>query len=106
VKGQKTMSKAKKSQKEVITEISFFLVIPKNGLICFVSFTLYNQFRISDCAILTRPSGGYRLSYPIKKLANGKTIQCVYPINQKIAKEIEEIIFVNYEKFLLTKGRD
>jgi len=100
------MSKVKKSQKEIISEIGFFPIIPQNGLVCFVSFTLYNQFRILDCAILTRPNGGYRLSYPIKKLANGKTIQCIYPINKKIAKKIEELIFVNYEKFLMTKGKD
>jgi DNA-binding cell septation regulator SpoVG len=97
------MRKQKRAKKEIISEISFFPVIPKEGLVCFVSFTFQKILRISDCAILTRPNGGYRLSYPIKKLANNKTIQCVYPIEKKIAQKIEDIILVNYENFLITK---
>lgn len=95
------MSKARKSKKEVIGEIEYFPIIPTKGLVCFVSFTYNNSIRIQDCAILTRPQGGYRLSYPIKQLKNGKTIQSVYPINNQIGKEIEEIILINYENFLL-----
>ncbi len=100
------MSKEKKSKKEIISEIEFFPIIPKNGVICFCSFTYQNSLRIQDCAILTRPQGGYRLSFPIKKLANGKTIQSVYPINKKIGEQIEEIILINYENFLVKKVKD
>ena len=95
------MSQVKKSKKELVSEIEFFPIIPKEGLVCFVSFTFQNIFRINDCAILTRPSGGYRLSYPIKKLANNKTIQCVYPIDKKLAEKIENLVLINYEDFLL-----
>lgn len=99
------MRKATKRQKEIISEIEFFPIIPKNGVICFCSFTYQNSLRIQDCAILTRPTGGYRLSFPIKKLANGKTIQAVYPINKLLSSKIEEILLVNYEDFLLRKSK-
>ena len=100
------MRKVKKSQKEIISEIEFFPIIPKNGVICFCSFTYENSLRIQDCAILTRPVGGYRLSFPIKKLANGKTIQSVYPINKKLGEIIENIILINFEDFLLKNVKD
>ena len=90
-------------KKEIITEIEFFPIIPTKGLVCFISFTYNNSIRISDCAILTRPQGGYRLSYPIKTLKNGKTVQSVYPINNKIGKQIENILILNYENFLVNK---
>lgn len=101
-----TMSIVKKRKKEIISEIEFFPIIPKNGVIAFVSFTYENSLRIQDCAILTRPTGGYRLSFPIKKLANGKTIQAVYPINKKLGQKIEDIILINFEGFLLKKVKD
>jgi len=100
------MSKAKKRAKEIISEIEFFPIIPKNGVICFCSFTYQNSLRIQDCAILTRPTGGYRLSFPIKKLANGKTIQAVYPITKELGNKIEEVLIVNYEDFLLKKVKN
>ena len=100
------MRKVKKSKKEIISEIEFYPIIPKNGVICFCSFTYENSLRIQDCAILTRPTGGLRLSFPIKKLANGKTIQAVYPINKQLGTQIEEILIVNYEDFLLRNVKD
>jgi len=100
------MRTAKTRKKEIITEIEFFPIIPKNGVIAFVSFTYENSLRIQDCAILTRPTGGYRLSFPIKKLANGKTIQSVYPINKELGEKIEEILLINFEDFLLKKVKD
>jgi DNA-binding cell septation regulator SpoVG len=99
------MSQVKKSKKEIISEIEFYPIIPKSGVIAFVSFTYLNNLRIQDCAIVTRPTGGYRLSYPIKNLNNGKTIQCVYPVNKTIGKQIEDTIILNYEKFLLKNVR-
>jgi len=96
----------KRIKREIISEISIFPVTPKDGVIAFISFTLNNQLRIQDCALLTRPSGGYRLSYPIKKLANGKTVNSVFPIDKKLAQKIEEIILINFEDFLLKNVKD
>jgi len=96
----KTMRLAKKRKKEIISEIEFYPIMPKQGVIAFVSF-IYQNMHICDCALVTRPQGGYRLSYPIKQLPNGKTVQCVYPIDKSLGASIEEIVILNYERFLL-----
>lgn len=93
----------KKSKKETISEIEFNPIIPRKGVVAFVSFTYDRKFRIQDCAILTRPQGGYRLSFPIKTLNNGKTIQTVYPINKKLGNFISNILLKAYEEFLKEK---
>ena len=96
----------KRLKKEIIGEIVFFPIMPKDGVICFVSFTYRNQFRIQDCALVTKPQGGYRLSYPIKQLKNGKTVNSIFPVDKKLAQTIEEIILINYESFLLCKVKN
>jgi len=108
MKAKKDKEQMKKSKKrEIISEIVFFPITPtKDGVVAFISFTFNNQLRIQDCALVTRPQGSYRLSYPIKRLANGKTVNAIYPIDKKLAKKIEEIILINYENFLLTKVKD
>lgn len=93
-----------KSAKE-ITEIDFFPITPKKGLICFVSF-VYKDLKISNCAILTRPDGELRLSFPIKTLNNGKTIQTVYPISKELGNFISNTIIKAYLKFIKDKVKD
>jgi len=84
-----------------ISQIVFTPTIPNNkGLLCFVSFNYNNIFRIQECAILTKLSGGYRLSYPIKYLSNGKSSNVIYPLSEKVAKPIEDFILSEYERFI------
>lgn len=91
-----------KSVKRVkISEIVFYPIQPTpKGVVCFVSFSYSNLFRINDCAILTRREGGYRIVYPIRTLQNGKTINSVYPLSDKVAKPIEDFLLSEYDKFL------
>ena len=89
----------KKSKKEIITEIQFYPIIPSNGVVCFISLT-YQNLRINDIAIVTRPLGGYRISYPIKKLNNGKVVQSVYPITHELGNKIEKQVLLAYTDFL------
>jgi len=98
------MKSMKKRDKE-IKEIDFFPVTPKKGLICFVSF-IYQDLKISDCAILTRPNGEMRLSFPIKTLKNGKTIQTVYPITKELGIFISTTIIKAYLKFIEDKVKN
>ncbi len=88
-----------------ISEIIFFPITPTpKGLVCYVSFTYNQSLRIQDCGIYTRQDGsGYRILYPIKKLANGKKISSVYPINKDVGKPIEDFLLIKYDKF--TKER-
>ena len=96
----------KKSQKETISEIEFMPIIPRKGVVAFVSFTYDKKFRIQDCAIVTRPQGGYRLSFPIKVLNNGKTIQTIYPISKELGNFISDYVLKTYEDFIKEKVRD
>jgi DNA-binding cell septation regulator SpoVG len=93
-----------KSDKVVITEIDFYPVTPKQGVVCFSSFIFQNALKICDVAIITRPGGGYRLSYPLKLLPNGKKAQSVYPINTNVGKQIEETVLKAYCNFLSKFG--
>jgi len=93
----------KKSQKEIISEVEFMPIIPRKGVVAFVSFTYDKKFRIQDCAIVTRPQGGYRLSFPIKTLNNGKTIQSIYPISKELGNFISDNVLKVYENFIKEK---
>jgi len=90
-----------------ISEVVFFPIKPTpKGVVCFISFTYSNLFRINDCAIVTKREGGYRIVYPLKTLPNGKTVNSVYPLSTKVAKPIEDFLLVEYDKFLVGKIKD
>lgn len=91
----------RETKRPKLSEFTFFPITPTpKGLICFISFTFNNQWRINDCALYTRPNGGYRLSYPIRELANKKVIQSVYPISKELGFFVEQILIEEYEQFL------
>jgi len=96
-----------KSKRVVLSEINFFPIIPNaKGVCAFVSFIYNNELKISDVAIVTKPQGSYRFSFPIKTLQNGKTIQCVYPINKEIETSISKQLLKAYNSFLKSKVKD
>lgn len=97
----------KRLKRDNISEIIFFPVNPTpKGVVCFVSFNYSNIFRINDCAIVTKKTGGYRIVYPIRTLQNGKTINSVYPLSEKVAKPIEDFLLLEYEKFINAKVKE
>jgi len=104
VNAKKKGSQLTKSDKVEITEIDFFPITPKKGVVCFVSFTFQNSIRICDCAIVTLPKGGYRISYPLRTLPNGKKHQSAYPINKNVGMQIESCLLKAYADFLSKFG--
>jgi len=91
----------KRRKRDEISELVFYPIIPTStGLVCYVSFTYKNALRIHDCAIVTKPLGGYRILYPIKTLSNGRRISSVYPISKEVGKEIEDFLLLEYDKFV------
>jgi hypothetical protein len=95
------MTKRRTNEKRDISEVIFHPIKPTSkGLICYVSFTYDNSIRVNEVSIYTRPAGGYRLLYPIKLLANGKTVSCVYPINKEIGTALETFLLAEYSAFL------
>jgi len=81
--------------KPTITEIQIIPVRPKDGLIGFASLVLNNWFYLGSIGIHTRPTGGFRLTYPKKGNYN-----LFYPINKQIAQEIENLISKKFEEVM------
>lgn len=92
------------SDKTTISEIQFYPVKPKDGLLGFVSFVLEGKFWMGSIAVFSRPDGGYRLVYPTRKVA-GQNINIFHPITHEAGQEVEtavsekvaEIFSENYE---------
>ena len=75
--------------KNPISEIQIIPVKPKDGLLAFCSFVLFESMYCSSVGLFTRLSGGYRLVYP-KKRVGLKDINIFYPINSEIGSFIEK----------------
>jgi hypothetical protein len=69
----------------MISEIEFLPVKPRNNFIGFVSFVYDDLFYFSSIGVYKALDGtSYSLSYPYKKLGNGK-IQYFHPIDKEVA---------------------
>lgn len=75
----------------IISEIQFFPVKPKDGLLGFVSFVLDGKFWMGSVAVFTRLEGGYRLVYPTRKVGN-QNINIFHPISQEVGIKVENAI--------------
>ena len=85
----------------IISEIQIIPVRPKDGLVAFANFVVYESIGCTSVAIMTRPLGGYRLVYPTKKVGS-QTVSIFYPINRMVGSAIEQEVIKQYEK--VTKG--
>ena len=87
-----------------ISEIQFYPVKPKDGLLGFVSFVLDGKFWMGSVAVFSRPDGNYRLVYPTRKVA-GQNINIFHPITYEVGQQVEvavsekvaELLSENYE---------
>lgn len=92
------------SNQTTISEIQFYPIKPKDGLLGFVSFVLDGKFWMGSVAVFSRPNGGYRLVYPTRKVAN-QNINIFHPITHEAGQQVEaavnekvsEIFNENYE---------
>lgn len=71
---------------------------PRDGHLGFASVHINDQFYLGDIAIFSRPTGGIRLGFPVKKLMNGSGVDICKPLNFETEKIVEEAI---EEKYLL-----
>ena len=81
-----------------ITEIQITPIKPSNGLVAFASAVINHQFYVGNIAVYTAPSKklGHRLVFPTKKLANGKNVDCFYPINKEVSHVLSKMIIDTY----------
>lgn len=70
-----------------------------NGLVGFASVVFDNSFYLGNIGIYTRPSGGFRLTYPTRKSTSGN-LNIFHPINKSIAQHIEEAIAAKFEEIV------
>ncbi len=81
---------------KIISEVQILPVKPENGLIAFCSMVLYESIYCGSIAIMTRPSGSYRLVYPTKKIGV-KNLNMFFPLNKKVASIIEQEVLKKLE---------
>lgn len=82
-----------------LTEIQITPVKPQNGLVAFASLVLNHSLYLSSIGILTRPTGGYRLVYPTKKVGY-TNINIYHPINKQFADQIEQEVIKKLEEVM------
>ncbi len=82
-----------------ISEIEITPIKPQNGLIAFASCVIDNKLYLSSIAIHTRLEGGFRLSYPTKKIGE-RSLDIYHPINRETGKAIETAIITQYNELL------
>jgi len=90
--------------KPKITEIQIIPIKPQNGLVAFASFVLNDGLYLGSIGIITRPQGGYRLTYPTKKVGT-KNLNIFYPINKAFAEEIERSVLKKLEEVMKNHDR-
>jgi DNA-binding cell septation regulator SpoVG len=82
-----------------LAEIQITPIKPQNGLVALASFILDNNLYLGSIGVFTRPEGGYRLTYPTKKVG-GRNINIFHPINKQFASKIETVIIKKYEEVM------
>jgi len=82
-----------------ITEVNIMPVRPKEGLVAIASFVLDEKVFVGSIAIYIKRGGGYRLSYPIKKVGTNRW-DVFRPINAEVGGAIEEAIITAYEDLI------
>jgi len=83
----------------LLTEIQIIPIKPQNGLIGFASFVLNDSLYLGSIGIFTRPEGGYRLTYPTKKVGD-RNINIFHPINKDFANQIEVEIIKRFKEVM------
>lgn len=84
------------------TEISEVQITPiksVDGLVAFASIVFNRSFYLGSIGIYTRPNGGYRLTYPTRKLSTS-SINIFHPIERSTAECVEEAIIKKFEEVM------
>jgi len=82
-----------------LSEIQIIPIKPQNGLVAFASFVLDGNLYLGSIGIVTRPNGGYRLTYPTKTVG-ARDINIYHPINKSFAEIIEKEVLIQLEEVM------
>lgn len=77
-----------------ISEIRIVPIQPReDGLVGFASCVIDERFYLGDLAIRTDlKNHGYRISYPTRKIADGRTVPIFHPIEKECGEAIRKAI--------------
>jgi stage V sporulation protein G len=77
-----------------VRNIQFIPIKPQFGLVGFASCEVDNKFYLGNLGVYTNLGnpGAYRLTYPCKKLPNGKLVKIFTPLSEQINEIITKAI--------------
>jgi DNA-binding cell septation regulator SpoVG len=81
----------------IISEVTIIPLKPNKGLVALASCVLDGKLYLGSIGIYTKLKGGYRLTYPNKKVGEN-AINIFHPINRETGDLIEKAIVAEYEK--------
>jgi len=87
------------SVETTINEVTIIPIKPKNGLVALATCVLDNKIFLGSIGIYTRLKGGYRLTYPNKKMGES-SINLYHPISKEVGDAIEKAIIEEYERLI------
>jgi stage V sporulation protein G len=82
-----------------ITEVTIIPIKPKNGLVALASCVIDDKLYLGSIGIYTKLKGGYRLTYPNKKVGEN-AINLYHPITKDCGDTIEKAIVDKYEELM------
>jgi len=82
-----------------ISEIQITPIKAKDGLVAIASLVYNDDFYLGSIGLYTRPQGGYRLTYPTRKVSSGN-FNLFHPINKRIAEEIQNSVISKFEEVM------
>ena len=85
-----------------VTEVRIIPIKPNNGLVALASCVVDEKIYVGSIGIYTKLKGGYRLTYPNKKVGEN-AINIFHPITKESGDAIETAIVDEYEK-LMSQG--
>ena len=91
-------------EKTKVGEITIIPIKPKNGLVALATCVLDEKIYLGSIGIYTKLKGGYRLTYPNKKVGEN-AINLYHPITKECGDNIEQAIIKKYED-LMSQGMD
>lgn len=87
-----------------ITEVEITPIKPQNGLVAFASCLIDGWLYLGSIGVMTRLSGGYRITFPTKNVG-GKFLNLYHPVDKTSSEKLEEAIVASYEN-VMRKSND
>ena len=88
-----------------ISDVQIVPFRPRDGHLGFASCVINNQFYLSDLAIFSRPNGGIRLGFPVKRLTNGSSLDIFKPLTPEVEVAMEAAVTAKYQSIMECNGK-